>query len=456
VDSSLLTIGLNASLTLVGLIIPQTRTVDGVSRMMTFMKKLWQDKRGNALVIAAGALPLVIGSAGLASDTIQWSMWKRSLQRAADSAAIAGVYAEMQDQAVPGAVTRDLTHNNHVGINLLAGSPAIAYPAAEPGWDEAVRVTLQIQKKLSFTSVFLASAPVITASATAAIVPTGRYCVVSLENTAATGILATGNTTLNLGCGMITNSTSMDAAVATGSSDVMASPIAAVGGIESSDNWATGTKLLPFTVAQDDPFADVNPPSSFPTGQCPQFPNGDQDFSATHAAGSVQCYRNFTVQNDVVLGSATYIIDGGSVDIKAQANISCNGCTIILTSRDAATNPASIGNVTINGGATVNLIAPGEGQDYAGLVMYQDRRAQTGTSANQINHINGNSDSSYEGAFYFPNQELRFNGTAGMETACVQMVARRVQFSGNSSIQNVCPPGSGARSFMGRHVRLVA
>ena len=61
--------------------------------MIGFFKKLWRDKRGNALVIAAAALPLVLGSAGLASDTIEWALWKRQLQRAADSAAIAGVYA---------------------------------------------------------------------------------------------------------------------------------------------------------------------------------------------------------------------------------------------------------------------------------------------------------------------------------------------------------------------------
>ena len=40
--------------------------------MIKFFRKLWRDRRGNALVIAAAALPLVIGSAGLASDTIQW------------------------------------------------------------------------------------------------------------------------------------------------------------------------------------------------------------------------------------------------------------------------------------------------------------------------------------------------------------------------------------------------
>ena len=61
--------------------------------MISSLKRLWRDRRGNSLAIAGAALPLVLGSAGLASDTIQWTLWKRQLQRAADSAAMAGVYA---------------------------------------------------------------------------------------------------------------------------------------------------------------------------------------------------------------------------------------------------------------------------------------------------------------------------------------------------------------------------
>ena len=59
--------------------------------MRKLFKKLWSNDRGNALIIAGAALPLLVGAAGLATDTIQWTLWKRQLQRAADSAALAGV-----------------------------------------------------------------------------------------------------------------------------------------------------------------------------------------------------------------------------------------------------------------------------------------------------------------------------------------------------------------------------
>ena len=420
--------------------------------MIAFLKSLWRDRRGNALVIAAAALPLVLGSAGLASDTIEWALWKRQLQRAADSAAMAGVYAKVRNDSYTAAVNQDLVHNNHVGITTAVvpnSPPPSGSYASDP---MAVRVSLSVQKALSFSSFFLSAAPTITASATATIVPSGVYCVVSLINTASTGITATGNSVVNLGCGMITNSTSMTAAIATGSTNVTASPIAAVGGIAASNNWGAGTVLQPFTLAQADPFASV-PPPTFPNGNCPNV-NVNSNQTETLDPG---CYGNMTLNGDVTLNPGTYILDGGSLSVGAQAHVSCNGCTFVLSSRTADTNPSSIGNVHINGGAELDLVAPDEnsGSVYEGIIMYQDRRAVSGNNANQQNFLNGNSESSFVGAFYFPNQTTTFNGTAGMTTTCMQLVAYTVNFSGNMNIDNSCPGGFGQPGFEGKQVRLV-
>ena len=417
--------------------------------MLKAFRQLWNDKRGNALIIVAASLPLIMGSVGLASDTIQWTLWKRELQRAADSAAIAGVYAKVQNASYQNAVTQDLAHNNNVAsftINTsVQNSPTTGAFTANT---MAVRVLLAAQKQLNFSAMFMQSAPMIRATATATIVPTGDYCVISLENTSNTGISVGGTANVNLGCGMITNSTSMDAAVAFGNSTVAASPIAAVGGLDATDNWASNVQLLPFTLAQADPFANISPP--VPTGSCPNvMVNSNQ--TATLNPG---CYGSMTLRGNVTLNPGNYVLDGGGLTVGAQAVITCNGCVFILTSRTASTNPSSIGSVTVNAGARLNLTAPTTGT-YAGILMYQDRRAPTSTSASNQNHINGNSQSSFQGAFYFPNQQTTFNGTAGMSTACMQLVARRVVFVGTASISNTCPSGSGARSFAGRSVRLV-
>lgn len=447
--------------------------------MFKFLKKLWRDRRGNALVIAGAALPLIVGSAGLASDTIQWALWKRQLQRTADSAAMAGVYAEVLGNSfgtcsssnIPTStfadpVAYDIRKNNHT---TMTPECAVAHPstgafASDP---MAVKVDLSVQRQLSFSSMFLTAAPTITASATATIVPGGEYCAISLIDTASTGISAGGSTNLNLGCGMITNSISMDAAVAFGSSSVTASPVAAVGGIDASDNWGTGTVLQPFTLPQEDPFADVDPP--IPSG-CQSLsawdtnnnnnPNGTLDLTGVGSpitAGGTYCLKEnsgtLSIQGNVILPSATYVLDATSLRMtNTGAGLTCHACTFILTSSTAATNPSSIGTLSLQGGK-VDVTAPDSGT-YSGIAFYQDRRAPQ--CLTNCNLMNGNSSSVLQGALYFPSQQLTFLGTTGMNTNCLQLVALTLTFSGSSAISNTCPSGSGSHSFAGRKVRLVA
>jgi hypothetical protein len=426
----------------------------GVEAMMSSFKKLWRDRRGNALVMAAGALPLLIGSAGLATDTIQWALWKRQLQRAADSAALAGVYARVQNnagQTAQQAITVDLGKNHHTKIALLTGYPQVTFPT-NARWTNGVGVTLAIQKSLGFSSLFMSSPPIIEARATAATIATGVYCVVSLEPTSSTGITATGNGSIDLGCGMITNSTSLTAAIATGSSSVNASPIAAVGNIGNSDNW-NDAELLPFTVRQEDPFADLQPPPFTPCqGTANRLRVGSNETVNRATDTGVVCVSEMDLQGDVTLGSATYVIDGGDFDVGAQAKVRCVGCTIILTSSSSGT-PVTIGTADINGGAQINMTAPTSGT-FEDMLIYQDSRATWGP--NTVNKINGNSASTFSGALYFPNQQMQINGTAGLNFTCAQFVARKVEFSGNGSITNTCPGGYGDSEIMGRHVRLVA
>lgn len=423
--------------------------------MIGFMKRLWGDKRGNALLIAGACLPMVVGAAGLASDTIQWALWKRQLQKAADSAAIAGVYAKMNAQDVSTGVNYDVDKgNNFVRVgNAVTGkkyqllnAPVVGYPGDSPDYINAVSVQLQLQKSLGFSSLFLSSAPVVTANATAAAIESGEYCAQAQINTNATGITAGGNTSVNLKCGMITNSTSMDAAVAFGSSSVTASPVAAVGGLDSTDNWAAGTTLLPFTIAQPDPFADITPPAIPSTcNNWSDSPQDDQTYPATAPTTPV-CFKNFSVKGNLTLQPGTYVITG-DMNLNSQAKLTCTGCTFILTN----STPSATGSVTINGGAQLNLTAPDSGT-YKGILFYSDR----GSNPSSMNKINGNSSSTFKGAFYFPHQQVEFTGNAGVTFECLKLVTWQLTFTGNSNVNNNCPPNWYGDRFKGRHVRLVA
>jgi hypothetical protein len=252
---------------------------------------------------------------------------------------------------------------------------------------------------------------------------------------------------------MITDSTSLNAAIATGSSEVHASPVAAVGDIQNNDHW-NGAELLPFTVAEADPFAGVNVPAFTPCQGSSNRLNvqNPHDVVDRSTDTGIQCVSDISVSGTLRLGSATYIIDGGNFSAGAQAVVSCTGCTIVLTNSNSSST-ATIGSITsINGGAQLNMTAPSDTANPMNTILfYQDRRAASGTT----NSINGNSSSVLGGAMYFPKQTLDINGTSNLHFTCAQFVSRIVNFSGNGNISNSCTAGYGGNAIMGQHVRLV-
>ena len=407
--------------------------------------RLLKDRRGAVALVMAAATPVLVGGLGLSIDTIQWTLTKRQMQRQADSGAIAGAYGLAQGQDVASVVANDLSRNAHV---TLTNAPIVENaPTAGPqaGNNRAVRVVLSTDVNLPFSGFFLNGPVTIPAEATASLVANGEFCALSLEQGNATGITLWGSSTVNLGCGMATNATSANAVAAGGSSTVSASPIAAVGGVPQSSNYAPGTVLIPYAVPQPDPFKALPDPT---VSGGAQSGNVNSNQTRTLNPGT---YSGMDLKGTVTLNPGTYVIDGGNFSVGSQARVTGNGVTIILTSKTAANNPYSIGQIQMNGGAQVNLTAPSSGS-YQGVLIYQDRRA---VLSNQSNKVNGNSSSKLQGAIYVPNQEVEFTGTTGLNTNCFQLVARRITWSGNSAISNVCPAGSGAQSFTGTAVRLV-
>ncbi|PNQ04842.1 pilus assembly protein TadG-related protein [Sphingobium sp. SA916] len=410
--------------------------------------RLLRDRTGNVLMMAAASMPVLVGAAGLATDTVQWTLWKRQIQRQADSAALAGAYAVAQGFSASDSATSDI---NRMSLVTLTQTPTIENApttGSYAGNSKAVRVVLQTSAELPFSKILGVKAPVIYGEATAAVVGSGDYCVVALEKTSAVGITLQGNATVNLGCGIATNSRASNAVTAGGSSTVTATPVAAVGGLTSSSNYVSPTTLLPYSIPVQDPYASLPTPTASDLSGCGGNANVQPNNSKSISPG---CYKNFNVKGTLNMAPGVYFIDSTTFDIGSQAVVNGTGVTIILTSGNAATNPSSIANVNINGGATLNLKAPTDLSDpYHGVLFYQDRRAlDSGT-----NTINGNASSVLQGAFYFPGQAMSFSGTSGMTTDCVKMVGKRVTFIGNSNIVNQCKD-TGVDKFTATLVKLV-
>jgi Flp pilus assembly protein TadG len=440
--------------------------------MFKLLRKLWTNRRGNALVIFGAALPMIIGSAGLATDTIEWSLWKRQAQRAADSAALAGVFGRQAGQTVStGAcsastpISRDLSQGDV--SNRLGTVPACA--VVVDGWGTAanssVNVTVSVTHSLPFSSIFMTATPTISATATAAMVQNGRYCMISLDNAADTGINFTGNPTVSLGCGMKTNAKGSAAIDCGGSSSITATPVAAVGYIPTCTNFTGSTTYQSYSPPQTDPYGTINAPSvpSTCSNQDLNFTGQTTNITVTGTGSwtnntpTTVCYTDFTVgSGKTFTGSDLVIIinkdrsNGSGGNLTLQGNVTCTRCVFVLTS-NSTDIPTPVGNVTSNSGANLNLSSPTAGT-YNGILIYQDRRASA--CGNWCNKINGSSTSTLSGAIYMPRQEVQLDGGSGMTTNCLQLVAWQLQFAGNTTVTNNCPGGPGG--FDGYMVRLVA
>lgn len=400
--------------------------------------------------MTAMLVPVLIGAAGLASDTAQWVLVRRSLQRQADSAALAGAFALTQSRPATAGALADLAKNQDftlVGTPVIENAPTVGPFAGNP---VAVRVLLVATTKLPFSGAFLGTGVNIAAEAVAGLERDGDYCILALDESPALGITNTGNTFVDARCGMHSNSTGEPAVTGQGSATIFASPVSAVGGITDNGNFATGTKFTPYNISQRDPFANLPNPNVTSGGTNVQVGSNQ---TRTLNPGT---YRNFRIQGTANLNPGIYFIDGssgGALEIGSQARLNGSGVTFVLTNSNYASGSTSAlaAGVKINGGATLNITAPDSGT-YAGVLIYQDRR--TPAMSDKI-IINGNSTSRLRGALYAPKNELQFNGTSGMDIDCLQMVGYRITFSGTSDIKNICPALSSSGAFKGNVVRLL-
>ena len=437
-------------------------------QLLSRLRRLWSDARGNALMLTALALPVMIGAAGLGVHTMQLAHVKRELQREADSAAMAGAYSLYQDQTNSTATAqanKALTQNALVPGATATITPG-AYTSGSATYTSAMYVRLESNQPTPLMALFGRSTSTVAAEARAAVVSDGKVCFFAKESGNNTGITFAGNSTLDLGCGAGTNSIATSAVNVNGQPTVRVSPIVAMGGIPSSTAYASGTMLMPNHAALTDPFAGLSldpTTSDVSNGKCKNGSNwnvisigsgsswDDTQGTSIYPPG---CYGTINVQGTLTLRSGTYYLANGAnnagLQVGAQGHLTCAGCTFVLTST-TPNNANSFATMDINGGAEVDLSQSTSGT-YSGITIYRDSRA---AASNQCCQVNGNSNSTLSGAFYFPNDTLTFNGTAGMSLNCFQMVGLRLSFSGNATITNTCTPPGGDSKWSLTAVRLI-
>ena len=415
-------------------------------RLKAMGARLRRDTRGNVLLISAIGTASLVGAAGLGVDTAQWYLAKRQLQQATDSGALAAAMNLYRSRAFVESATNEIDRNfpDTVSIERIVNPPT---EGDYEGDTSAIEVVANVSRRLPFSSIFMDTASVIRTRSVATIVADGEHCVISLAENG-TGIDVQGDANVNLGCGVAANSPSGISVDLSGSSFLKASPISSVGGIDySGNNIAADTRLQAYGVPVEDPLA----------ARELETPDDPEDCTYRRVkvspSDSVTLYPGrycggLTIQGEAYMSPGVYIIDGGTLSVSASASVTGEGVTIVLT----GDNKGAMADMQINGGATLDLVAPTPEQDplWYGILIFQDP-----IGSNKESVVNGGADMTFEGIIYMPNGDLRFNGSAGQHAECLLLIANRVNFSGESSIENDCPAHLDEVNNAARIIRVV-
>ncbi|PWC52787.1 pilus assembly protein TadG-related protein [Azospirillum sp. TSO22-1] len=396
--------------------------------------RLRHDESGAVVVVVALMLTVLMGLLGVGVEVGSWYMTRRSLQTAADAAAIAGALEEARGAAarVTAAARQEAARN---GAEVAKDVITIRTPPASgafAGDPQAVEAIITRPEARMFSAVLGSGNVDISARAVARVRTVGQACVLALDPSASGAITGQGSSTLNMrGCTLAANSTSGSAITMSGSSSVTAQGLWTAGGtsLGGSSNLNFAVPPATYTWPLPDPYAGLTIP---PLGSCQSTKN------VTVFTPGTYCSNIDLQSGSFVFKPGTYYLDGASLKINASAVVTCDcaapgsGVTFVLTARN---NANQIGTVTINGGATITLRAPSDaGSPYPGILFYQDRRAP----ASAVNTINGGSSIVMNGAFYFPSAPVKWTGnnTSSGANTCVEIIARTVDFTGNSALDN--------------------
>ncbi|TVR95213.1 MAG: hypothetical protein EA406_14500 [Rhodospirillales bacterium] len=432
------------------------------------LRQLRGNDSGGVAVLMALGLPVLAGFSGLGLDVSTWYLERRSLQSVVDSAALAAAYA----LSVGGdAGAQQQAADDSLGRNTFALGPGDSFQVLSPpqsgkfiGNPKAVEVRLSRPAQLYFTRMFVGDDGVtVSARAVGAEIvgddvigkDLGDHCVLALDETMDGAAEFAGTANADLNCGVASNSNSDRSIHVRGTAKLTADPAQAVGDIrvDGAATLTTANPLAPFSPPIVDPFGPDRRNLQVPAfSSCQAWPSFSGEGPFTVDPG-VYCGDLLLEKKNVTFNPGTYVLDGGSIEVKAHSNISGTGVTFVLT----GAAPQDVGTVTFTSQSTIDLAAPTTGE-WSGVLIYQDRKA-TGVESGSLieNKMLGGSTTLLKGAIYAPTRGVRFTGGNKGGSDCLLLVARKITFTGNAVIENVpgACSGIGAGDMKQSRVRLI-
>ena len=425
----------------------------GIRRLGDTAARFRRDDSGGTLIMAAIMFPVMVGAMALGTEASYRYHQQRKIQHAADTAAHGAavrkafgdpvsVYSPVGEQLAVSA-----SWDQPDGDYFLHEPPAhgdYAGQATGPNGGDLIEVELNETVPRLLSRIYSQNDITVSAFAVAEVQQVRNACVLSLDQAAARAMEFSGTASLTLtGCDIASNSDAPDSVYQGGSSSVTADCINAVGQVDESGGVALSDPDCPAPRTNQpptaDPYRDVADIDETQIS-CSNWnvvtagpPKATKNINPTEtytdaASGWTSpamrfCSNNVQIQGKINFAPGIYILDG--VDMTVNANADADGSELMFYLTSGA-------SLKINGSGELTLSAMTSGP-FAPILFYSDRN--NSATAHQLN---GNSSSYFEGAMYFPNGDLDYNGGAGLADACTQVIANTVTFTGNSDFQSDC------------------
>jgi Flp pilus assembly protein TadG len=425
------------------------------------------DRRGAMAMTVGLMMTGFAGMSALSVDVADWYGSRRILQAAADAGAMGGAVALKNGGTNSQAVSAATTDARLNATGLGSGATVNASVNA----NSQVTVTLSKRATLLLSRLFLSTAPMITATATAGVVPlstTGGtpMCLLVTSPAAANVVQLSGSGAIQAsGCRVIVNSTSTSAINLSGNTVINSQSLCGPGGhnVSGSSRLNPGEITCP---AVTDPYANMAVPSAASASNPCNFTNfqtsGNNYYtyigpdgnshpnttgattthfyydtpgnsqSALHLSPGVYCGGISTGGfSNIVLQPGIYVLRNGGLSTSGNTTVTGSGVAFYLTGSGTA---VQLQNDTIDLSAqtTLTITAPTAGHDMAGIAIYQDNSAATGTLTNTLS---GNSTINFTGLLYFGHQNVVVSGSSeNQSSAYTAIIAYTMAYSGSAAL----------------------
>ena len=286
-----------------------------LSTIRRILGDLRHNKSGNAMLLVALGMPVLIGTSGLAVDSAHYYMWKRDLQFAVDQAALAGAWARTTTATQSTYQSRALQEYNANVQNSadFDSGPTTTLVNYNSGTQNAVKVVASATKRLPFTNIVTGRSVTVSVTATASATQAGNSvtttttyntltaCMIALNPTAYGAFTIGGNASGSVGCGGAALSTDPSAAIReNGNPSASFGQLVAGGGIEYSLLNNVGgdpLKLKSNTVGMVDPLGTLATPTGngiTRTYTCPAVVAGSAAYTTYYATQLLRTKVTYT------------------------------------------------------------------------------------------------------------------------------------------------------------------